>query len=317
MTQPTAEVPASPGPDDALLDAVAEELLADAVADLDTSPDLPSPHGDGQPDMGANTPTPDMGDSVTQPTNQPPAPTGPAPAPATPPGQPAPPAQPGQPPVPPTPIAPAPATGTDTDAFPANTPVADMSPAEQAAYWKTQARKHEDRVKAMADYDALRKTADDYQRLVQASQTEQERAVAEARQSGAAEALAKVGGELVEQWMRAAIGTRLTEDRVNTILDGLDRSRFLDQNGRVDTAKVASYADNLIPASAAAPAATTVPEAGQPAAVPAQPQTAPPRGMDFGQGQPTRARPVGIEAGREIARLRFGAKPATTPAATT
>lgn len=316
MTQPTTEVPAPGGHDDALLDAVAEELLADAVADLDTSPDLPSPPGGGQPDMGATTPTPDMGDPVTQPTNQP-APTGPAPASTTPapPGPPAQPPPPGQPPAQP---ATAPDTGTDTDAFPANTPVADMTAVQQAAYWKTQARKHEDRVKGMADYDALRKTADDYQRLVQASQTEQERAVAEARQSGASEALAKVGGELVEQWMRAAIGTRLDEDRVNTVLDGLDRSRFLDQHGRVNTAKVQAYADNLIPASAAAaPAASTVPEAGSPAAVPAQPQTAPPRGMDFGQGQPSRARPTGIEAGREIARLRFGTQPTTTPAATT
>lgn len=321
MTQPTTEVDPA-GTDDALIDALAEELLADAVADLDTTPDLPPPAGGGQPDMGATTPTPDMGESVTQPTPQPaPTPTAGAGTTAPAPAQPAPPTTAPAPPAEPT--GQGPATGTDPDGYPAGTPVAEMTIAQQAAYWKHQARKHEQRVKDMGDYDDLRKTADAYKQLVDASQTEHERAVAEARQQGAAEALRKAGGDLVEQWMRAAIGTRLPEDRVNTLLDGLDRTRFIDQNGRVDTAKVQTYADTLIPATTtAAPAATSVPEAGaQPAAPTAQPtqpqSTAPPRGLDFGQGQPARARPSGLEAGRELARQRFGKPPATSPTTAT
>lgn len=207
-----------------------------------------------------------------------------------------------------------PATGAEPDGFPANTPVAEMTPPQQAAYWKTQARKHEQRVKDMADYDQVKAAYDEYQRLLAASQTEQEKAIAEAHRKGRTEALTQAGGQLVEQWFRAAIGARLDADRVNTILDGLDRSRFLRPDGGVDTDKVQTYATSLLPATPAAPAAS-VPEAGQQPAAPAVPQsTAPPRGLDFGQGTPARSRPTGIEAGRQIARERFGTKPATTPA---
>ncbi len=225
---------------------------------------------------------------------------------------------PGQPGVPPVQQpAPTPATGDGPDGFPVNTPVAEMTPTQQAAYWKTQARKHEDRVKGMSDYDQVKAAYDEYQRLLAASQTEQEKAIADARRQGRTEALTQAGGQLVEQWFKAAIGERLDKDRVNTILDGLDRTRFLTADGNVDTDKVRTYAESFLPAApAAAPAATTVPEAGQQApAAPAAPQsTAPPRGLDFGQGTPTQARPTGIEAGRQLARSRFGTKPATTPA---
>lgn len=184
---------------------------------------------------------------------------------------------------------------------------------QQAAYWRTQARKHEDRVKAQADYDDLKAAYDRYQQLLTASQTEQEKAVTAARQAGAQEAMAQVGGQLVEQWFRATVAGRLDEDRVNTILTGLDRRQFIGQNGAVDTDRVRTFVDMLIPAQPAAPAAS-VPEAGQQPAAPAvNPNLAPapPRQPDFGQGTPARSSPSGLEAGREIARARFGKQPAT------
>jgi hypothetical protein len=192
-----------------------------------------------------------------------------------------------------------------------------MTSVQQAAYWKHQARKHEDRVKAMANYDELKSAYDKYQELLTASQTEQEKAVAAARQAGAQEAMAQVGGQLVEQWFRSTVAGRLDDDRVNTILDGLDRRQFLGQNGSVDADKVRTFVEMLIPAQPAASAATSVPEAGQQPAAPAVNPAlapAPPRLPDFGQGAPARSRPSGLEAGREIARARFGQKPATTNA---
>lgn len=324
--------PAEPGaaeedPDD----EIAELLLADAVAADEAA--------EPEPDMG-DTDQPDMGDVLTQPAA--PAPTAPATQPTQPPAsQPAqqtPPAGAQTMTVPSTGtttfnpavpqfVAPTAAPGGDgqqtqgsaTDqpgGFPANTPWRDMAPDQQVAYWQHQARRHEERVKSMGDYDDLKRTSEEYQRLVAASQTEQERAVAEARRQGHAEALSAAGGQLVEQWMRAATAGRIPEESVNALLEGLDRSRFLSKDGGVDTGKVYAFVNSIAPAPAAAsqPQPTPGQPAGQaaPAAQPAgiQPLVRTPAGgaPDFGQGQPGTSRPSGLAAGREIARQRFAAQ---------
>lgn len=285
---------------------------------------------------------------MTQPAPTPPAPT-PSPGPAQPPGQPAPtpgpaqpaPGQPAQPPAPvppappvpppgapafvaPTPAnqpagqpagapaqAPAPGQGEHPDGYPPNTPIAQMTEGQQAAYWKAQARKHEDRVKAMADYDQMKTAYDEYQRLLTASQTQHEKDVAEARRQGHASALAEAGGQLVEQWVRAAAAGRLADESVNALLAGLDRSRFLHANGGVDTDKVYQFVGSIAPAAPVQPAAGQ----GAPAGAPGVPAVAAPaRGPDFGQGHPSSARPSGLEAGRELARQRFGLKTTSSAA---
>jgi hypothetical protein len=275
-------------------------------------------HG-SEPDTGASQPA--MGEPVTQPATPPAPPTPPAqpsaPTPPTP-GHPAPPAPPAPPPgggqfVAPTtpaqqsngqaPVEPKTGDAADADGFPANTPITEMTAKQQAAYWKAQARKHEDRVKAQSDYDKYKTAFDEYQRLIAASQTEQEKAVAEARRQGRAEALNETGGQLVEQWVRAAAAGRLAEESVTALLAGLDRSRFLHENGGVDTDKVYQFVGSI------APAAVPVVPDGQGVPVnPAQPPVtaAPTRVPDFGQGTPSSARPSGLAAGREIARQRFG-----------
>jgi hypothetical protein len=280
-------------------------------------------------DPGANPSQPPA--PAPAPTPAPPAPTPPAPQPAPAPA-PAPVPHfvapvPGQP-APQTPPngggtgqQPNPATGAGQqypDGFPPNTPLAEMSVDQRESYWKYQARKHEQRVKDMGDYDQLKATADEYQRLVTASQTEQERAVAEARRQGHAEALTAAGGQLVEQWFRAAAAGRLGEDSVNALLAGLDRSHFLTAQGSVDTDRVYALVNSVAP-PASAPAAPATGTPGQPAVAGAQPVwqpvpppatgqqvVAPARGPDFGQGQPGAARLSGLARGRELARQRFG-----------
>jgi hypothetical protein len=202
-----------------------------------------------------------------------------------------------------------------------------MQPAEQVAYWQHQARKHEQRVRDMGDYDQLRTKADQYETLVAASQTDHERAVAEARRQGHAEALTAAGGQLVEQWLRAAAAGRLGEESVNALLDGLDRSRFLTKQGGVDTDQVYTLVNSVAPSPASAPAAPATGTPGQPAVAGVQPAgqpmhpsaavqpfVAPPRGPDFGQGQPGAAKLSGLARGRELARQRYGAGNATQPA---
>jgi hypothetical protein len=196
----------------------------------------------------------------------------------------------------------------DGDGFPANTPISEMTAKQQVAYWRTQSRRHEDRVKAMSDYDKYKDSYDEYQRLLTASQTEQEKAVAEAHRQGRATALAEAGGQLVEQWVRAAAAGRLADESVNALLAGLDRTRFLHANGGVDTDKVYQFVGSIAPA----PAPPADGASAQPPPPAAAPVVTPARGPDFGQGQPSSARPSGLEAGREIARQRFGKQPANS-----
>lgn len=197
-----------------------------------------------------------------------------------------------------------------------------MSQPEQVAYWQHQARKHENRVQAMGDYDQVKADAQKYQDMVTAQQSQHERAVADARRQGHADAIAAAGDQLVEQWVRAAAYQRLDEERVNALLGGMNRKAFINAQGAVDTAKVYEFVNAAAPAQQAPPLPpAAVPPTGQqptPTPAPQLPQPVPvfvpPTGSpDFGQGQPRTATPSGLEAGREIARQRFGQPGAATP----
>jgi hypothetical protein len=194
-----------------------------------------------------------------------------------------------------------------------------MTAAQQAAYWKHQARKHEDRVKAMADYDQLRATAEEHRKLVEAAATEQDKAIAKARQEGHAEAMAKASTRLVEAYAIGAIGGRLDEERQSALLEGLNHQAFLTQTGDVDAGKVTTFVNAFLPppqsAATVPPADQQQPPATPPAAAPpAAPQA--PRLPDFGQGTPHNAPPSELEAGRAAARARLAARqPARKPEA--
>jgi hypothetical protein len=247
------------------------------------------------------TPNPGTAPPASPPAQQPPTPppAPPAPAPAPQPPVPAPVPVPPTPQPPPTgqglqtgpppgvgqtgqPPAPA-ATGGD-DGYPANTPVAEMTHQQAAAYWRHQSRKHEDRVKAMGDYDALKQKADDYARLVAAS---------------------------------AAAHNRLSDEGVNALLETLDRTKFLAANGAVDTDKVYAVVNRLVsqqPAPASAPQGQPA-QPGQTGGWAAPPPVVPPPATppplvpsgapDMGQGTRQTAAPSGLAAGAEIARQRF------------
>jgi hypothetical protein len=264
---------------------------------------------------------PVLGGDGTDPA-QPPAQPTPAqpPAPAPPPAPPVP--VPGPPPsappaqLPPTPPAPAPADG-DTG-FPANTPWREMTKDQQVAYWIHQSRRHEARVSSQADYDELKSKAAELEQLRTSTQTDHQRAIAEARQAGAQEALATANTSIVEQWVRAAAHGRLANEGVDALLAGLNRSAFV-TNGVVDTDKVWQFVSSLAPAPAAvpaAPAAPTAPVGGVPAPVPApvQPQPQPlAQGPDFGQGQSTAPLAPAIDRGREIAKRRYAQQQTPKP----
>ncbi|MFI7608792.1 hypothetical protein ACIBTV_27280 [Micromonospora sp. NPDC049366] len=258
---------------------------------------------------------PVMGGS--QPIGEPPAATNPpAPAPPAPTPQPPVPTPPANAPVPQP--NPAPATGNGEHGFPENTPLAQMNDAQQAAYWRYHARKHEARANSMSDYEQLKAKAAEADQLRQAAMSEQERAVEAARVEGRRAALDESGAALVEQFMTAALHGRLDTAQITALISPLDRKQFLTADGlRVDTDKVNAWAAVAAPVAPAAPAVP--PAQAAPPATPA-PAAAPATGvpaarLDMGQGTPTVTKPSGLEAGRLLALQRHGQTSTNQPAA--
>ncbi len=147
----------------------------------------------------------------------------------------------------------APDTGT-TDA-PEQVP-ADTAPdlAAELEKWKAQARKHEDRAKANAA------AAAELEQLRQQTMTDQEKAVEEARRAARAEVLAEVGASRVDDAVRVACAGRSVD--VDALLDGLDRHRFLAEDGTPDRDGIAAWVDRIAPAPTEDQAAG-VPDLGQ------------------------------------------------------
>lgn len=138
--------------------------------------------------------------------------------------------------------------------FPANTPVVDMQVAEQAAYWRDKARKHEGRVKALGDLTpdalaALREKADRQDALEDELASDKDRAVKEAKTVAQSEADARYRPLLAETAFRVAIGDRKPEAEVDEFIDDLNLTRFLTDDGKVDTAKVLSRVEQFAPAT--------------------------------------------------------------------
>lgn len=147
--------------------------------------------------------------------------------PATPPAAPeTPPATPPvEPPAPATPPAPEP-PAAPAKGFPENTPVAEMKPEEQAAYYKALSRKHENRANTShAELEKIRN----------ANLSDTEKAINEAKAAGAAEATKNFGIELAAAKLEAA---GVPADKVGD----LNLSSVLDDDGKVDPVKVAELA---------------------------------------------------------------------------
>lgn len=136
-------------------------------------------------------------------------------------------------------------TETAVDGFPANTPVAEMEPEQQAAYWKTHARRHEDTVKSLkgglsaAEAQELR---DKLSAFEQDKLTEQEKAVAsaaeQARADARAEAEAELRPKLQEMQVRTYAAGVLTKDQLAAWLPTTNLSYFVGDTGDVDEEKV-------------------------------------------------------------------------------
>lgn len=141
--------------------------------------------------------------------------------------------------------------------FPAETPVKDMTVDQQAAYWRHQAQKHEKEWKSWSkvhdltpdQLQALREKADQHDALERELMSDKDKAILEAREAASSETTAKFAEKLVKAEFKSAAAGRLDAECLNNVLGPLDLTKFLDKNGDVDEAKVATYVDSIAPAA--------------------------------------------------------------------
>lgn len=102
------------------------------------------------------------------------------------------------------------------------------------------ARKWEDRAKANGA------AAKELEELRLKSMNETEKAVASAKSEGRKEALVAMGARLVDAEVKAAAAGRNVN--VDVLLEGLDRSRFLGDDGEPDAKAIKAWVEKLAPA---------------------------------------------------------------------
>lgn len=143
-------------------------------------------------------------------------------------------------------------TGEADKGFPADTPLAEMTPAQQAAYWKDKAQVHETRNKDLLKItdgkygDELKTELAELKKLKDQNLTESERAVEAAKAEARTSVLAEVGNKLAAAEFRAALA-HVDGERRERIIGRLNLPDFITEDGDVDTAKVRETAADLAP----------------------------------------------------------------------
>lgn len=143
---------------------------------------------------------------------------------------------------------------TDTDTpemtahgYPKGVPVADMTPEQQTAYWKYQARKHETAVKAYGGKTP--KQIAELEQQLKTLETErmstEEKAIAEA----VANAEQATRTTLEQEWqgkyraarLEAIAGRILDDDQLQSFMNIVDSSKFIGEDGEIDREAVMGH----------------------------------------------------------------------------
>lgn len=155
----------------------------------------------------------------------------------------------------------APAPTTDASQSTPEAPPQAPSPAQDTD-WKAEAektlreaRKWEERAKANNN------AAKELEQLRKASMSDQEKAVETARNEARTETLRTVGGRLVDAEVRVAAAGRNVD--VDALLEGLDRARFLTDDGEPDSKAIAGWVDRVAPKSDQGTQKPSYPDLGQ------------------------------------------------------
>lgn len=167
--------------------------------------------------------------------------------------------------------------GTDKG-FPANTPLAEMTVEQQAAYHKYHSRKWQQRAEAVSDYEQQKADAEKWRQFQEEQKTPAQKLIDEARADERAKVLAESTNKISEAMLRTTLQLRgKNAEQIDQILSTTNLEAFA-ADGDVDTDKVAAYADLI-----AGPVSD-------------------PKWPDMGQGTRGPVKMSGMNAGREMAR---------------
>lgn len=163
--------------------------------------------------------------------------------------------------------------------FPSDTAVKDMTPEQQAAYWKHHAQKHENRVKAYGGVtpEQARKAAEDLEEVRRKSLSDTERAIEEARDTARQEVTAEAAKREAATALKMALRGRTIDGSL-----AFDRPDFV-KDGSADTEAIIDWVEKN-----------------------SQPVGGARQRVDLGQGNREPLRISGREAGRAEAEKRFG-----------
>jgi hypothetical protein len=143
-------------------------------------------------------------------------------------------------------------TSSGDKGFPEGTPLAEMSVEQREAYWKFQARKHEERNKAfdgltpeaLAD---LRERANKQQQLERELMSDKDKAVLEAKEAATAEVRDQYAQRLAASEFKAAAAGRIEAERLANLLEDIDLRRYVTDSGDIDTERIAKKVDAWAP----------------------------------------------------------------------
>lgn len=117
-----------------------------------------------------------------------------------------------------------------------------MTPEQREKYWQAYARYHEDAHKGLAaKWKEAEPKLQQYESVVAASRTDQEKAVDAAKAEGARAGSAALIPQILAAKLEAASGGRITAEDAAARVAFLDKNLFLGADGLADTAKVEQW----------------------------------------------------------------------------
>ena len=149
----------------------------------------------------------------------------------------------------PTPKPPAPKPADPDLGFPKDTPIAEMTAEQQAAYWKHQSRKHESTWKDLVGdrrVDDVKNDLAEAERIRQEKLTPSEKAIQDAEQRGRQAARQESSTAAAKAILRANLEARGIEDTdddqaLTDLVESINVDRFI-ENGDIDTTKISNFA---------------------------------------------------------------------------
>lgn len=143
-------------------------------------------------------------------------------------------------------------TGGEDLGYPTGTPVSQMTTEQEAAYWRHQARKHEQRNKEMLGItggksgDELKNMLTERETLLDAQRTDSEKAVEAARRETRQQTLSEANTNRVKDAFNLLLGDMPQEEK-DEQLGLLNLAAFITDSGELDTVKVRATAGRIAP----------------------------------------------------------------------